>query len=117
MSRFESFPPMPLPAAPTALADALGAIRAQIKVLEACEAELCRALIEAGQGGNVAGAAYVVALQESRRRVIDPSHLPAYIRDDPAFYRDSRCTTVLTTPAPQAETPGDEDFEVIERFG
>ncbi|QDC08853.1 hypothetical protein FHY55_06180 [Oceanicola sp. D3] len=120
MSRIESFPATARPAAPIALADALGAIRAQIKALKACEAELRRALIEARPNAAVEGEAYTVTLRHSTRRVLDKSRLPAYIRDDPAFYRESRSTTVVTRPVRQnqpAVQPEDEDeFDVIERF-
>ncbi|SIN79422.1 hypothetical protein [Vannielia litorea] len=116
MSRPESFPPA-LPTQPAALADALGAIRAQMAVLKTCEAALRRALVEARPNGPVTGAAFTVTLHHGTRRRLDPTRLPAYIRDDPAFWRESRSTTLVTTPRASAETPEDDDFEVIERFG
>ncbi|MCO6383176.1 hypothetical protein [Oceanicola sp. 502str15] len=115
MSRHESFPPRP---APTALADALGAIRAQMAALKTCEAALCRALIAARPIGPVRGDAFTVSLHHATRTRLDPSRLPAYIRDDPAFYLSAPSTTVITRPtAPEEEGEEDDDFEVIERFG
>ncbi len=116
MSRLESFPSLAVPVAPAALADALGAIRAQMAALRACEAELVRAITEAGPPGPVAGSRFTATLHHSRQRSIDPARLPSYIRDDPAFWQEIIRTTVVTTPAAQAAGPEDDDFEVIERF-
>ncbi len=118
MSRVESFPPV-LPTQPTALADALGAIRAQMAALKTCEEALRAALIAARPTGPVEGAAFTVTVCHSTRRSLDPTRLPAYIRDDPAFWRENVSVSVETTPRarPQiVEGEGEEDFEVIERF-
>ncbi|MGR3793856.1 hypothetical protein [Vannielia sp. SX4] len=122
MSRVESFPPG-LPTQPTALADALGAIRAQMAALKTCEEALRAALIAARPTGPVEGAAFTVTVCQSTRRSLDPTRLPAYIRDDPAFWRESRSTMVVTravavaSAQPEAQPDEEDEFEVIERFG
>ncbi|MBY6151874.1 hypothetical protein KUV47_01515 [Vannielia litorea] len=118
MSRAESFPPI-LPTQPTALADALGAIRAQMAALKTCEEALRAALIASRPTAPVEGAAFTVTVCHNTRRSLDPTRLPAYIRDDPAFWRESASISVVTTLRARsqvAEGEGEEDFEVIERF-
>lgn len=87
----------PAPQPPVALANALGTVRDQIRALKSREAALAAALGES---------------QDDEFGEIDPTRLPAYIRNDPSFYKSTRVTRALGRPP-----GGDADFEVLERFG
>lgn len=101
----------PVPDMP-ALADALGAIRVQIRALKAREAELRAALLAARPNGTVAGRQFEVELRESTRRVLDRARLPSAILDDERFWKTSVSQTLLTRALKSGEAPGDSPAAV-----
>lgn len=102
---------------PHDLADALGAVRAEIKSLKAREADLRAALLAARWNGPVAGNRFAVTVRESTRRSIDMDTLPETIRHDPQYWKTSITRTVVTKPLPQAHPPPrEEDIDLIERW-
>lgn len=105
------------PQPPQDLADALGAVRDEIKALKAREAQLRTALLETRLNGPVAGHKFVVSIRESTRRSIDTNALPDSIRRDDRFWKTSTTRTVVTKSlAPAAPPPLAEDIELIERW-
>ena len=87
-------------------------------MLKGWEADLQAALISAHANGAIEGMKYMATVAEHERRVFHSTCLPAYIRDDPAFYRLSRSHVVEVKRAarPVRLSPAQEDdFEVIER--
>ncbi|MGI3183543.1 hypothetical protein [Nioella aestuarii] len=102
---------------PQDLADALGAVRDEIKTLKAREAQLRAALLEARLNGPVAGHRFAVSFRESTRRSIDTNALPDSIRQDDRFWKTSITRTVVTKSlAPAAPPPIAEEFDLIERW-
>jgi hypothetical protein len=100
---------------PRDLADALGAIREDIKTLKQREAELRAALLVARCNGPVAGSRFVVSVRESSRRSIDMDALPDAIHRDDRYWKISTTRTVVTKPLPrQGPVPQEEDIELIE---
>ena len=81
---------------PHGLADALGDVRAEIRVLRAREATLRQALIEARPNGPVAGQRYEVFIRENQRRVFDRDSLPKAILHDDRFWMTRVSQTVVT---------------------
>ena len=84
------------PMTPQALADALGATRAEIQAPKAREAVLRRALLEMRPNGPVTGLRYEVTVRECRRRVLDRDRLPTAILDDDRFWKIGVSPTVVT---------------------
>lgn len=82
------------------LADALGAVRAEIRTLKAREAALRQALIEACPNRPVAGRHYEVSLRVSTRRVLARDRLPVAILGDERFSTISRTRAVVTRSLP-----------------
>lgn len=91
-------PPLPVPASPARLADALGDTRAEIRALRTREAELRKALIDARPNGPVSGQRYSVTIRRGERRVFDRDALPDAILCDPRFWMTRASTTVVTRP-------------------
>lgn len=105
------------PPAPHDLADALGAVRDQIKALKAQEAQLRAALLDTRMNGPVAGRRFAVSIRESTRRSIDINALPDAIQCDDRFWKISTTRTVVTKALrPAAPPPREEDIELIERW-
>ncbi len=97
------------------LADALGDVRAEIRVLKAREAHLRAALLDARPNGPVAGRHYEVHIRETERKVFDRDALPKAILGDHRFWMIRRSQTVVTraretsappSPAKEARRPG-----------
>lgn len=103
------------PPVPHDLADALGAVRAEIKALKAREATLRAALLETRPNGPVEGHRFAVSVRESTRRSIDTNALPDAIQRDDRFWKISTTRTVITKPLSRAAPrPKEEDIELIE---
>lgn len=100
---------------PRDLADALGAVREDIKMLKKREADLRAALLDARCNGPVAGSRFVVTVRESSRRSIDMNTLPDAIHRDDRYWKISTTRTVVTKPlARSGPVPQEEDIELIE---
>lgn len=80
----------------TVLADALGDVRGQIASLKAREAELRRAILEAGPEEEVTGGRYTIEVRQSTDRSFDPTFLPVHLRDNPRYWKVRHCQTVVT---------------------
>lgn len=110
----------------TALADALGEVRAEIRSLRAREAVLRQALIDARPNGPVAGRRFEVVVRENERRVFDRDSLPGAILGDERFWMTRISSTVVTrtcdsdeaaSGGPQLDLWGHEsDLVLIEDF-
>lgn len=109
------------------LADALGSIRAEIKVLKAREAELRRAILSAP--GSEDGQEFRVIVRRGTARRFNRDALPAHILEDPRYWTERETVTVVTralemdtgqSRPPPAGTPRvglsekEEEFDVIE---
>lgn len=72
-------------------------VRAEIRALRAREAELRAFFLENAAPDERVGPLHQVAIQTGRRRVFDPTHLPAPIREDPRYWSDrtSRVVKVI----------------------
>ena len=78
------------------LADALGAVRAEIRALKARETELRAALIAARPNGPVTGRHFEVQIRTKERRVFDRDALPKAILGDHRFWMTKASQTVVT---------------------
>ena len=99
--RMAHLTPLPL----NALADALGDVRAEIRVLRAREADLRQAVIDARPNGPVSGQRYEVTIHEAERRVFDRDALPKAILADHRFWMTRTSRTVVTRASGPARAP------------
>lgn len=107
-----------IPPTPHDLADALGAVREEIKSLKAREAELRAALLDARLNGPLAGRRFAVTIRQSTRRSIDPKLLPDAILREDRFWKTSTSQTVVTRAIAPAAPPAkpEDDIMLIEPF-
>ena len=98
--------------APHDLADALGAVREEIKALKTREAELRDALLNARPNGPLTGRRFAVTVREGTRRSIDTAALPDAILRDARFWKTSTTRSVVT----KAIALEEEDIMLIEPF-
>ncbi|KMW58844.1 hypothetical protein AIOL_003825 [Candidatus Rhodobacter oscarellae] len=97
------------------LADALGQVRAEMKALKAREEALREALLEARANAPIQGERFVATIRRGTRRSFDAKSLPAAIRDDPRYWKETAsCTVLIRERAGKAER--EDDIVLVEPF-
>lgn len=105
----------------SALADELGAIRAQIATLKSRAVELRLQVVAARVNGPVQGAAYGLTVKRQTRRSFLRDRLPADILANPDYWRETHTDIVQTKrlaggQGVSARPDAEEEFDVFERF-
>lgn len=111
----------------SSLADELGHVREQIRLLRAQEDVLRQSLLALPGDERVTGRVYQAQIKTRVARRLIRSELPQSVLDDPRLWREVTTRTVRTVDTPQSQRTSaeaqptlfpveDTDFDVIEPF-